>query len=63
MAVLVLLCALAIGLCQEEELAALEAAAAESPAPPTEILCPAKVSPYYLVDVDDVVFLKSWPAD
>ena len=40
---LVLMCALAPGLCQEEELAALEAAAAESSAAPVEILCPAKV--------------------
>ena len=43
LAVLVLLCALAPSACQEEEFAALEAGAAESPAPPAEILCPAKV--------------------
>lgn len=48
MAALVLLCSLAIGSCQEEELAALEAAAAESPATPAEILCPAKVDQYHL---------------
>ncbi len=50
MTVLVLLCALAPGLCQEEELAALEAAAAESPAAPVDILCPAKVHPCHLTN-------------
>ena len=43
-AVLVLVCSLAPGLLQEEELAAFEAAAAESPATPAEIHCPAKVN-------------------